>query len=187
MSKRKPFVIRDFNPTNEGGFNCTGVIDNRATFQEAVTENFIDAKFMVIDSALNEVSDASVPEIDVINIKVETPIQSKDDLRSYRTGVREVIKRWSEKCRIRGRRGWRANAIKTPMFKRDPKSGLYDLKFEVILGRKITYNDRQSKEILHDFTSSYDDLKSLKDKLGDTFAAPIELKYKHSRFGKGVI
>lgn len=187
MSKRKPFVIRDFNPSAEGYFNATGVIDNKQSFAEQVKEDFADAYTAVEQSPLNR--DGTAPAaVDVITFKIGTLFDSKDDLRAARSSIRETIKRWSEKSRIRGTRGWRANAVKTPTFKKNLSTGLYDLKFEVILGRKVNYSENTvNANAMTTLTETYADLDALKKHLVQAAGQVRDFKYKHSRFGKGEV
>lgn len=201
-SSKKPYVVRGFNVTEEQKFDCTGVITKMDTFtevtvdtqHEAVVEMLTNSNLATMSARkVSSTSSAAVPdgirELYVIDLTVVTTDQRAKDLRQCRTPIREALKTWAEKCRIRGTRGWRVNAIKTPTFEFDKKEGSVVIRTQVVLGTAIFYNDDAVK--IHDpemaEAGEEDSLRSLAHVLARACPSFASMKYRHSVIGTGEI
>jgi hypothetical protein len=150
---KKPFVVRGFDVTTEGystkvngnaaAFDCKDAMTKFGSFTEVVVDKQHDAVVeMATHSVLSTMSarhlvDSAVPahiiqtksaadavkELYVVDLVIVTNFTNVADIRPYRSQIRETLKLWAEKSRVRGRRGWRSNAIKTPTVEFDKKIG----------------------------------------------------------------
>ena len=187
-SSRKPFIIRNFDPKVETSFNCRGIIDSLSSFSQDKVLDETHAINAVHLSPLNNVSNTQLDAVDVINVKITTSLTDKDDLKQYRASVKEVALRWAEKCRLPRLRGWRASAVKVPGFRKNPRTGLYELRFEAIVGRRVSYDERFSDETQFDQAQVERDLQNLNKFMMNALNKQVnEFTFRHSRIGKGTI
>ena len=213
--KKSPkfYVVRTFQPFDEDSFKCVGQMSNLTTFVESTFEKqyeaiielicgqtnlengvhrpwlvtLLPARFKVTD--LSGGADLSLPNtmVQIIDFTINTGLNSFDSVRTYHSAIREVIKSWAEKCRVTGVRGWRANAIKTPSFEHSFDG--YILRFQVILGTAIFYNEnRVTVGGPVNLVQFNDDVEYLADHLNQALdRSIIDFKYNHSKFGKGEV
>jgi hypothetical protein len=165
--QERTYLIRGFDHNNVNMFlNPEGLIEDKPTFKEAVVKTQADALLtMVFDSTFKTMTVPSILDhADSIDIKgteglsttsdyVESNINSlfsiididivllssdKIEIKNVKSELREIIKRWAEKSRIKGKRGFRLSAIKTPIF--DYRNGTTIVRTQVILSNAIIYN-----------------------------------------------
>ena len=170
MSKHKKqpknYVVRGFN-TGDTTFNTLGRIDASPTFTEVVGMNQAEAIILMLTNAniktmmptnlrdhadfqgggtsiLNELVDnnGENAEMLILDLTIRTGADSVRDLRAAKTELREVLKLWAEKCRVRGIRGWRASAIKEPTFERSHDGDIVQIRTQIILSTAVFYNQR---------------------------------------------
>lgn len=86
-------------------------------------------------------------------------------LAETRSAITDTISTWAEKCRVKGLRGWRLNAVRSLSVKKVP-GGLnsYRIQSKVILNNAIVYNSDEY-EMYDPKTHLAEDLKNLDRKL----------------------
>ena len=196
-------------------FNCLGVIEQFGTFKEQVVSTQTDAIIEMLRGTigssfstrnLSVMPDlgklANVPGLPtVIDVRVDktNPVEelmvldinasvniTKDDLNNYRKVAVETINRWAEKSRVRGSRGWRISAVKTPRFEKNDVSG-YTFKTQVIIGTAVFYNQSTVK-IGVDHVVALKDVSNLNHHLQKAFGGLMyELRVNHSAIGMIVL
>jgi len=206
-SSAKPFVIRGFDLTKESSFDTVGSMEKFSSFKEIVTEKQHNAIVeMSTNSTLHTLSTRNLimtqpgqfpnkaddtKELSIIDLKLITNVDNVEDFRPYRTQLREVLKTWAEKSRVKGRRGWRLNAIKTPTIEYDPKADAVVVRTQVILSTAVFYNDTTATvNVNFNPNQERSDLESLMKALkehADSNNWLTILKYKHSEIGDGEI
>jgi len=210
MSKKpeKTYIVRGFNFLDEDFFNNpSGVIEDKSTFNEIVVKTQAEAITTMLceedistmsvssiltvyndDLNIEGFSDVNVRDpkemIHVVDLYVFINTSNKQEVRLIKSDLREVIKHWSEKSRVKNLRGFRASAIRTPVF----EYGIFEtvMKVQVILSNAIVYNNHNVDIKPREFFDIIADLKLLKKEL--TKRLPIrfsELSYNHSKIGKG--
>jgi hypothetical protein len=160
--KSKPYIVRGFDVT-AGQFNSFGDMSSLSNTVEKVVDKQHDAVAAMLTGDIGKMAPSAfqlggisgfvvndlraapdlTPQVVVIDIKVVTGANSQADLRPFRSEVREILKRWAEKCRLPGLRGWRANAIKTPTFEFDSNLTRYVIRTQVVLGTAVFYNSNR--------------------------------------------
>jgi len=128
MSKTKNFVVRWFEP-RVGTWDSKGVMEDLYTFNEEVAE--------VHNAAVDFMTEFSQIGEQLVKINLSFRIDQAytyADVRSFRTVVREVLKRWAEKCRVKGVRGWRTNAVREIEVGKDG-----EIRATIILGTNVYY------------------------------------------------
>jgi len=204
MSKKlKPYIVRGFNLTKEssGYFDCTGEITKFASFTEIVVNTQADAivemltnsalktmstRMMIEKDVTRHLSPDQIDELYVIDVKFLTDANSVSGLRQYRTAVRSTLKTWAEKSRVKGRRGWRASAIKTPTYEYDSSTTSVVIRTQFILSNAITYSNSDSiVNMSHNWTEEVDDLTNLKKGMEKALKGQlVEININHSIHGK---
>lgn len=205
MSKKQPrqYVVRTFNPATDNFFVNGTKLESLASFaEETLPQQFqavaaIAAKVELQPSTwlkhhncrnLTIGSNSATSPVEIVSFTFTTGFTSQAEIRPYRSAIREVIKTWAEKCRVVGLRGFRANAIKTPAFERDPKTNTIAIKFEVILGTVVFYSSNHMT-VGMDYQQFSEDIQSLKKHIIDATNGSYGMifNYKHSSFGDGYI
>ena len=146
MSSPRTYTVRGLDPS-AATFNCMGVLQDQPGYVE-ITEVPTEAKaveLMLTHGAVSKMV-TGVPPItssfvDVLNIKAEVFVSGTGEAKKIRKQLAESIKTWAEKSRVRGVRGWRAHALKTPKIQRSQGAG-YELDFDAILGHAVFYSDK---------------------------------------------
>lgn len=209
MSKpERNFIVRGFNYSAEHFSTPTGKMADKTTFKEAVVDTQAEAITLMLSDPI--LKSMSVPEVmaNAAELKVEgrhngrvldpnsivvvndlkIVLNSADKLtvRNVKSVLREVIKSWAEKSRVKGRRGFRTSAIRTPVFEYNDITAF--AKVQVILSNAIAYSDykvdvtpQTSDEISTDLESLK---KELKKRLGWMF---VDLYVNNSIIGKGKV
>lgn len=127
-----------------------------------------------------------VDEIVVLDIQADFDTADIATVRGFRDDVVETFKRWSEKSRVRGTRGWRVSAVKSPRFEKND-DGKYTLRTQVILGTSVFY-DQDTVKIGVDVTATHRDIANLKHFLGKATGSTLrQLRVNHSTLGKIVL
>ena len=146
MSSPRTYTVRGLDPS-VAAFNCMGVLQDQPGFVE-INEVPTEAKaveLMLTHGAVSKmvtgVSPVTSSYVDVLNIKVEVFANGTSDAKKLRKAMATSIKTWAEKSRVRGVRGWRAHALKTPKIQRSQGAG-YELDFDAILGHAVFYSDK---------------------------------------------
>jgi len=208
-SKRaRPFIVRGFDVATSA-FGPEGQMDNQPDFTELVVPNATDAIVALLtDKRLKRMSAnvlfenkanyrsvdvpnihsavAAVPELSAIKLKVITNASSAHDLADLRGEIGDVIKRWAEKSRVKGVRGWRYSAVQAPKYAKNKVTGKIEILFDVIVGAAIFYNTARAKIVAHDQPTLAADLAHLRDHLAKTLSTDFEsLEYSHAELGKG--
>lgn len=189
MSKpKKSFVIRGFNVTSESFNEPTGVIKDKPSFKETVVKTqseaivsiLTDEDFSAATSAATDPKDT----LQIVDLKVNLNITDKFDVRAVKSSVREVLKHWAEKSRVKNRRGFRISAIRTPDFEYHANST--DVKVQVILSNTIHYADWKMNDDPQTQTTVLADLGLLKKELTKRLDWKFNgISYNHSLIGKG--
>lgn len=146
MSSPRTYTVRGLDPS-VAAFNCQGILKDQPGFVE-ITDIPTEAKaveLMLTHGAVSKMV-AGVPPVtssyvDVLNIKAEVFVSGTGEAKKIRKELAESIKTWAEKSRVRGVRGWRAHALKTPKIQRADGAG-YELDFDAILGHAVFYSDK---------------------------------------------
>lgn len=199
---KKPFIVRGFNVIDEKTFDCTGVIEKFGSFTEVTVDRQHEAIVaMTTHSDLHTMSTRNLihthssqfphepddtKELYVIDLVVVFNTNNIEDLRSFRSSIRGILKTWSEKSRVTGRRGWRSNAIKTPTFEFDKKLNAVVMRTQVILSTTIFYNDHMTTvNVNFEPLMEHEDLRNLKRAFAREMGPLFEvLKFRHSEIDK---
>jgi len=151
--QKRTFVVRGFNADNEYFPQPTGMIEDKTSFKEvtvdtqaqAVSLMLLDADLKTLaapdDEHFNCAATDAQAAVTVLDLKIELGTADKEEVREMKTDLREVLKRWAEKSRVKNRRGFRANAIRTPVFEYDYYRDVTTMRTQVILGNAIVYNN----------------------------------------------
>lgn len=204
---RKPYIVRGFDLTKEGAFDFTGRMADKKTFVElsinsladtivALTTHSVLHTMSARNLVITQPGTLSVPadelkEVVVIDLRFETLYSSVDDMKRFRTGIRDVLKTWAEKSRVVGRRGWRLSAIKTPTFEFDHKANCVVIRTQLVLSTAVFYSDTQvTVNTAFDYALEQEDFQSLTKALREHADSNDWLKtifYNHSEIGKGEV
>jgi hypothetical protein len=201
------YTVRGFKPLNEPSFSSFGVLEQFSTFETMTVEKQHEAIVELLTGALGisartltSVScpvtlknlvdvraDKTVPaeEVIIINFTAELDID-KDDIRGLRNELVESFTRWAEKSRVRGSRGWRVSAVRTPLFEQNPNGG-YLLKAQVLLSNAIFY-DQDTVKVGVDSDAALKDIANLKRHMNQVTGDLVSvLRFDHSVIGKGAV
>lgn len=202
------FTIRGFKPFSEQNFDATGIVEKFATFEtrtvpsqhEAVIEllagpigvsartlSLLNGSSIGVKTLVDARPDQSVAidEVLVINLTLVCNID-KDQLKDMRPKLVESFTRWAEKSRVRGSRGWRTSAIRTPVFEKNEDGG-YFMKAQILLSSVIFY-DQDTIKIGTNAATVHKDFENLKRHVNSVTGNVCKtLKYDHSVIGKGTI
>ena len=202
------YTIRGFKPFSEQSFDTTGLLEKFSTFETKTVEKQHEAiadlltgplgvSARTLASVSNTIglknlvdarTDTSVPidEVIVINLTLTCNID-KEDLRDVRPLLVESFTRWAEKSRVRGSRGWRVSAVRTPSFEKDIGSVAYLMKVQILLSNAIFY-DQETVKVGINSTIVQKDFENLKRHVNSvTGGICSSLKYDHSVVGRGVV
>jgi hypothetical protein len=199
----KRFVVRGFDVAST--FDASGVIENKPGFKETpglkldeVVPTFLDeykemipSRWMIAPGALVSDLSPSGSHEDTVEIflKIKTSLQDKTELRQHRSEIRDVLKRWAEKSRVRGARGYRVSAVKEPSFRYNPTERCYELSTRIILGDTAFYDDETVSVALHSQAiTAVADLKNLDKHLRKRLKSVyVATEYVHSLHGRGAL
>lgn len=151
MSSPRTYTIRGLDPS-AATFNCLGVLQDQPGYVE-ITDVPTEAKaveLMLTHGAVSKmvtgVPSVTASFVDVLNVKVEVFAIGPSEAKKLRKAMAASIKTWAEKSRVRGVRGWRAHALKTPKIQRVMggvgQRQVYELDFDAILGHAVFYSDK---------------------------------------------
>ena len=200
------YTVRGFKPFSEPTFNAFGVMEQFSTFEtktvekqhEALVEMLtgplgISTKTLVAASSTIGVKNlvdarqdktAPMEEVIVVNLTLECDL-NKDQLKDVRPMMVESFTRWAEKSRVRGSRGWRVSAVRTPTFEKNDNGSGYLLKTQVLLSNAIFY-DQDTVKVGVDAAVALKDLENLKRHVNNVTGGVVDrLRYDHSVIGKG--
>lgn len=211
MSSKKAertFVVRGYDAMNELFDNPVGVIEDKSTFKEVVANtqaeaiicmltddvigtmtplnliNFADFTLVGQDDFID--SGGAKDVLQIIDLKITLGLTDKLEVRATKSALREVIKRWAEKSRSKGRRGFRASAIKTPVFEYAVDETY--VRVQVILSNAVLYSDSNGDVAPNSYVSMVDDLALLRKELSRQLAWKFKaLNFSHNVFGKGEV
>lgn len=110
-------------------------------------------------------------------VNVVIPVNSYDELRSLRKDIIFAVNQWAEKSRVSGNRGFRANAVKSPVIERN-REGTYSLKFNVLFSNTIFYSSKTWRSNAHSATTEAEDFKSLETFVRGATGKPVIVKHK---------
>ena len=201
------YTIRGFKPFSEQSFDTTGVLEKFASFEtktvekqhEAIVElltGSIGVSARTLTSVSNSLlknlvdvrTDKTVPadEVIIINLTLSCNID-KHDLRDVRPLLVDSFTRWAEKSRVRGSRGWRVSAIRTPVFEKEKGSIGYLMKVQILLSNAVFYNQDTVKVGIN-LVTVRKDFENLKRHINNTTGGICDsLLYTHSVVGAGLI
>ena len=201
------YTVRGFKPFSEPTFNAFGVMEQFSTFETKTVEKQHEALVELLTGplgisarTLTNVSgaiglknlvdvraDKTTPaeEVIVLNLTLDCCL-NKDQLKDIRPMMVEAFTRWAEKSRVRGSRGWRVSAVRTPTFeKSDNPLGGYLLKTQVLLSNAIFY-DQDTVKVGVDAAVALKDIENLKRHINNVTGGVVDsLRYDHSVIGKG--
>ena len=202
------YTVRGFKPFSETTFNAFGVLEQFQTYEERVVEKQHQALVEILTGPLGISSrtltnvsgigpktiidvrqDKTTPieEVIVINLTLVCGDLDKSQLKDVRPMFVESFTRWAEKSRVRGSRGWRVSAVRTPTFEKNDKGDGYLLKTRVLLSNAVFY-DQDTVKVGVDPTVAVKDLENLKRHLNNQTGGVVdEIRYDHSVIGKGSI
>jgi hypothetical protein len=190
MGKKTPktFVIRGFDAESESFDAPTGLIADKSTFKEIVVNTQPEAIVtMLTDSDFGGMTTPALHPshtLQIIDLKIGLSITDKLDVRAIKTTLREILKLWAEKSRVKNRRGFRASAIRTPEFEYGAHGT--DVKVQVILSNTVRYSDSKLNDDPQHQTTVLADLGLLKKELAKRLDWKFDsLSYNHSLIGKG--
>lgn len=206
MSKSQ-YTIRGFKPFSELQFDTLGLIEKFNSFDTKVVEKQhevlvemltgplgISARTLasnptLVGTVVDARSDKTLPmdEVIILNLTLEVNVD-KDALRDVRPLLVESFTRWAEKSRVRGSRGWRCSAVRTPTFEKnvDPSvSAAYLMKVQVILSNAIFY-DQTTVKVGVNSDIVLKDLQNLKRHVNSVTGGLVNtVRFDHSVIGKG--
>jgi len=192
MGKKTPktFVIRGFDAESENFNEPTGVIADKSTFKETVVNTQPEAIVtMLTDSDLGGMITPAINPKDtlqIVDLNIDLCITDKLDVRAVKTTLREILKLWAEKSRVKNRRGFRASAIRTPDFEYSANGT--NVKVQVILSNTVRYSDSKLNDDPQTQTTVLADLGLLKKELAKRLDWKFNsLGYNHSLIGKGCL
>lgn len=110
-------------------------------------------------------------------VNVTIPVNSYDELRSLRKDIIFAVNQWAEKSRVAGNRGFRANAIKSPVIERN-NEGTYSLKFNVLFSNTIFYSSKTWRSNAHSATTEAEDFKSLETFVRGATGKQVKVNFK---------
>jgi hypothetical protein len=127
-------------------------------------------------------------QIFIVDLKIKLNTADKVIVKTQKPLINETVKRWAEKCRVKGLRGWRCSAIKTPTYEYNDDDTTV-VRIQVILSNAIIYSTdgggitcnispRLNTELL-------DDLGKLRKQLGRAVTWLGTVHFKHSLLGEG--
>jgi hypothetical protein len=211
------YTVRGFKPLAENvPFNSFGVLEQFQTYEERVVSKQHEALVEMLTGPLgistrtlstintlgqslgpsNIVDDRSdkskpVDEVSIVDLVMVCPHVEKHDLADLRPAMVEALNRWAEKSRVRGSRGWRTSAVKSPKFEKNESSSGYVLRTQILLSNAIFYDDNTVK-IGVDSAVVTKDLENLKRHINKHIshvAGPVVsvLNFNHSTIGSGSI
>ena len=147
MSNPRTYTIRGLDLTTHA-FNCMGELKDQPGFIE-IADVKTEAKAVelllthpVLSGMVAIPPVKSESRVDVLNIKAQVFVNGTGEAKKLRKQLAEEIKTWAEKSRVRGVRGWRAHALKTPKIAREKNGAGYELDFDAILGHAVFYTDK---------------------------------------------
>lgn len=210
MSKsERNFVVRGFNYSAEHFSTPEGKIADKKTFKEVVVNTQAEAITVMLSDSI--IKSMSVPEVmanaaelkvdgrhatavldpnNIINVndlKIVLNSADKQTVRNVKSVLREVLKSWAEKSRVKGRRGFRTSAIRTPIFEYNDISSF--VKVQVILSNAIAYSDyKVDVNPQNNFNDIKADLELLKKELAKRLGWMfVDLYFTNSLIGKGKV
>ena len=159
--KKMEYVVRGFDASSKFS-RPTGVMSDLETFTEQVVKRQHEAiAVMLLDDVMKESSASFVKEnlsgslyekvigrsedisatdnFHVIDLEIFLDTTDKIVVRNLKSDIRECLIHWAEKSRIKGCRGFRSHAIRTPKYVYED-NGTY-VKTQVILSNAIFYAD----------------------------------------------
>jgi hypothetical protein len=206
---RKPetqYIIRGFNLVDETFQAPTGLIEEKKSFKEMVVvkqheaivammcdDDFITMTVPYINSikyTLDVLGSDEMEALDpknmvyVVDLKITIAETDKLEVKRLKSSIREDLKRWAEKSRVKNLRGWRVNAIKTPKY--EYLDDVTVVSTQVILSNAVIYSDMTCTISPLDYISGMTDLRHLYKRLKKDLPL-VELRYKHSLFGSGEV
>ena len=187
---QKTFVIRGFDAESENFNDPTGTISDKSTFKETVVKTQPEAIVTLLTDAnfSGMITPAADPKdtLQIIDLKIDLCITDKLDVRAVKTTLREILKLWAEKSRVKNRRGFRASAIRTPEF--EYCQNCTNVKTHVILGNTVHYSYSKLNDDPQSQTTVLADLGLLKKELAKRLDWKFNsLSYNHSLIGKGTL
>ena len=204
MSKKKTnYVVRGFNTVNENFSQPTGVMIDFGSYTERVVDKQFEAMSMllgdpdimtmsvpfIMEAGFDLVGDVdasrgSLQMFNVVDLCIGINSTDKHEIRALKSGLRETIKHWAEKSRVKGRRGYRSNAIRTPIFEYLGTETV--MRVQIILSNAICYAHETVDVTPQDFNSVTADLALLRKKLNRDLGHMFNgLHYHHSLIGDG--
>ena len=202
MSKKpeKVYVVRGFDFLSETFFsNPVGLIKNKLTFNEITVNTQAEAIITMLTddqiSTMLPLATSSIAQelIQIIDLKIGLNVTDKLAVRALKSTLREIIKHWSEKSRVKNCRGFRVSAIRTPVFEygaidHDTGDTVTLVRVQVLLGNAILYSSKARSVIGRDYTVAIADLSLLRKELVKQLSSDFNsLSFNHSIFGKGEV
>lgn len=163
-----------------------GQIEAVPGFKEAAKADFISTFTFMLMQDLDMIKDQETPIVEV-DLSIVLDTTDKLEVRALKSQLREVLKRWAEKCRVRGCRGFRTNAIRTPVFEYKNDCTLMNVK--VLLSRAIVYSKslKTNMKISDSFSDAIEDLELLVRQLRREIQILTEVRYRYTGFDNGIL
>lgn len=204
----KTFIVRGVDMDTADFFQPTGVIEDipNGNFKEVVVKTASEAIItMLTDSIIGTMStkqliDCQVISLDgnstasfepgnilsAVDITIMLDTIDKLEVRALKTGIRETVKHWAEKSRVKNRRGFRSSAIRTPTF--EYLLSITKVKFQVILSNAIVYSNTNADISVVEQAFVSEDMALLRKQLVRNMGKVIwRLDYNHSTVGYDIV
>lgn len=187
--KAKQFVVRGFDVANT--FNSRGFMDAQPAFLEEITPSQHQATVKLLtNSTLAKMANPLVMDVDPmvvtdrpvdeVRVKIFTHAVTVD--KHDRQRIFMMVKAWAEKSRIKGKRGWRANAVRELRWERDQDSGKMVAFTTVLLGTQVFYTDQTATASPIDAADFNSDVDQLHRELSRT-GILARINVNHRMFG----
>lgn len=189
---RNIFVVRGLDMSTGVVQHCRGLMQDQPVFVESVATGALRATEIMLTD----------PIVSTMNVDRKTVVDDQSNLyridftfkrnytgingRTLNSKVRDIMKSWAEKSRIRGTRGWRANAVSTALSGSNTY-GPKTTKVSVLLSGSVHYDSDSAKHFTHaTFAEATADMQQLVDQLVRELTGEFsEFFFVHSVYGKG--
>ena len=186
MGSKRVWVVRGYDTDSVFAKNVGMSLDSVpgvvrkvvASERKAVESLLIDPVVRTMSPVVRVTPDtANCENIVGYYVNVKIPVNSYDELRSLRKDIIFAVNQWAEKSRVSGNRGFRANAVKSPVIERNLE-GTYSLKFNVLFSNTIFYSSKTWRSDAHSKSNEVEDFSSLETFVRGAVGKPVTVTFK---------
>lgn len=146
--------------------------------RKAVEKLLVDPVIRTMSPLIRATPDtANVENLVGYYINVKIPVNSYDAIRRNRSLIMNAVNQWAEKSRVTGARGFRANAVKTPIIEKNIE-GSYSLKFNVLFSNVLFYTSNAFTAGAMNDAHATTDFESLAGLVKFAIGMPVTVTYK---------